>query len=308
MKNLLSLSEAINKFLQYLRDERHVSEHTIKAYNSDLLTLLAYLQNEQSANNVKDVDFFALRGYVASLFDKNYSKTTIERHVASLKSFYKFLIKKGLLEDNPAKQLKFPRKEKTLFNVFNIDDIFLLLSKPDRKTPAGLRDALILELLYATGLRVSELTSLNVSDIDFAGKRLRIIGKGNKERIIPLSDYHIDLISTYIKKRGELCKKGHKIDGNQLLINKYGSRLTDRSVRRILEKYLTLSGLPILYSPHSLRHTFATHLLENGADLRSIQELLGHSSLSTTEKYIHLNLVKLLETYDKTHPKAKDKS
>lgn len=306
MKNFLTCEEAVQKFLQYLIDEKHFSEHTVKAYSSDLQSLLTYLHNEK-LSNINEVDFFTLRGYVTTLFDKEYSKSTIERNIASLKSFYKFLIKKGYMEDNPAKQLKFPRKEKKLFNVFNIDDIFLLLSKPDKSKPSGLRDALILELLYATGLRISELISLNINDIDFTGKRLRVLGKGKKERIIPLSDYHIDLISEYIKKRYKLC--GNKeINGNQLLINKYGGRLTDRSVRRILEKYLTLCGLPILYSPHSIRHTFATHLLENGADLRSIQELLGHSSLSTTEKYIHLNLVKLLDTYDKTHPKAKDKN
>ncbi len=306
MNKSLTCAEAVQKFLQYLMDERHFSEHTVKAYNSDLQALLTYL-NKENITLIKDIEFFILRGYVANLFDKEYSKSTIERNIASLKSFYKFLIKKGFLEENPAKQLKFPRKEKKLFNVFNIDDIFLLLSKPDRSEISGLRDALILELLYATGLRVSELISLNISDIDFTGKRLRVLGKGKKERIIPLSDYHIDLITDYIKKRNTLC--GNKeINGNQLFINKYGGRLTDRSVRRILEKYLTLCGLPLSYSPHSIRHTFATHLLENGADLRSIQELLGHSSLSTTEKYIHLNLVKLLDTYDKTHPKAKGKN
>ena len=306
MNKSLTCADAIQKFLQYLMDERHFSEHTVKAYNSDLQSLLTYL-NEENITLIKDVEFFILRGYVANLFDKEYSKSTIERNIASLKSFYKFLIKKGFLEENPAKQLKFPRKEKKLFNVFNIDDIFLLLSKPDRKEIAGLRDALILELLYATGLRVSELINLNISDIDFTGKRLRVLGKGKKERIIPLSDYHIDLITDYIKRRSTLCRN-KEIIGNQLLINKHGGRLTDRSVRRILEKYLTLCGLPLLYSPHTIRHTFATHLLENGADLRSIQELLGHSSLSTTEKYIHLNLVKLLDTYDKTHPKAKGKN
>lgn len=303
MSSSLTCNDAIQKFLQYLMDEKHFSEHTIRAYSGDLQALTTYLHNE-NVPHINEVDFFTLRGYVATLFDKEYSKATIERNIASLKSFYKFLIKKGYLEENPTKQLKFPRKEKKLFNVLNIDDIFLLLSKPDRNKPAGLRDALILELLYVTGVRVSELINLNLNDIDFAGKRLRVLGKGKKERIIPLSDYHIDLINDYIKKRSELCIR-EQIVGHQLLINKYGSRLTDRSVRRILEKYLTLCGLPLLFSPHSIRHTFATHLLENGADLRSIQELLGHSSLSTTEKYIHLNLVKLLDTYDKTHPKAK---
>jgi integrase/recombinase XerC len=305
MGSFLTCDEAVQKFLQYLRDEKHYSDHTVKAYFRDLQNLISYLHND-NIMNIYEVSFFTLRGYVASLFDKDYSKATIERNIASLKSFYKFLVKKGYLEENPAKQLKFPRREKKLFNVLNIDDIFLLLSKPERNKPAELRDALILELLYVTGVRVSELVNLNLTDIDFSGKRLRVLGKGKKERIIPLSDYHLDLINDYIKKRSELCIGG-AIIGNQLLINKYGKRLTDRSVRRILEKYLKLCGLPLVYSPHSLRHTFATHLLENGADLRSIQELLGHSSLSTTEKYIHLNLVKLLETYDKTHPKAKGK-
>ncbi|MDY6820192.1 MAG: site-specific tyrosine recombinase/integron integrase [Deferribacterota bacterium] len=301
----MNLNELIKRFLLYLEKEKNYSHHTIKSYREDLNIFLHFM-NKEGFYEIQNIDFTALRGFVASLYDKNYSKSTIERHISSLKSFFKYLVKNNYIKENPARQLRYPRKEQKLFNVFNIDDIFLLLSKPNKNSASGIRDALILELLYAAGLRVSELCSLNLSDIDFQGKRLRVLGKGKKERIIPLSDYHLDLIKEYLEKRKDICK-GKTIKEPCLLINRFGGRLTDRSVRRILERYLKLSGLPIVFSPHSLRHTFATHLLENGADLRTIQELLGHSSLSTTEKYIHLNLSKLLEVYDKAHPKAKDK-
>jgi integrase/recombinase XerC len=299
----MDLEKAIFSFLKFLSEERDVSSHTIRGYRHDLEELSKFCKKE-NISQLEGIDYSYLRGFIASLFDKNYSKATIERYISSLKSFYKFLTKNGITDHNPSRLLRFPKKEKKLFNVFNIDNMLLLISKPDRKNPAGLRDALILELLYVTGLRVSELVGLNLIDIDFNGKRLRVMGKGKKERVIPLSDYHTGLISEYLKVRSGTCRN-KEIVGGELLINKYGKRLTDRSVRRILEKYLKMAGLPSTYSPHSLRHTFATHLLESGADLRSIQELLGHSSIATTEKYTHLNLVKLLEVYDKTHPKAK---
>jgi integrase/recombinase XerC len=299
----MNIDKAITQFHDFLKNEKNVSNHTLKSYMNDLNDLFDFLENE-NITNIKDVDFFILRGFVTTLFDRELAKSTIERKIACLKSFFNFLSKKEIIKSSPAKMLKFPKKEKKLFNVFNIDDILNLLELPDKSEPAGMRDALILELLYGTGIRVSELVGINIPDIDFSGQRVRIRGKGKKERILPLADLHIKMINKYLKTREKICP-GYIIKGDFLLINKLGTRLSDRSVRRIIEKYLKQAGLPLDFSPHSFRHSFATHLLEGGADLRVIQSLLGHSSLSTTQKYTHLNLTELLRVYDKTHPKAK---
>jgi integrase/recombinase XerC len=300
----MEISRCIKLFEKYLNDEKGFSVHTLKSYKIDLKDFELFLE-EESINNIENIDFFVLRGFVASLFQKDLSKATMERKIACLKSFYKFLNQKGYLSDNPARMLKFPPKEKKLFKVFNIDDVLRLLEIPDKTTPSGLRDALILEILYGTGIRVSELVGINMEDIDLVGLRIRIRGKGKKERFVPIAEMHSDMIENYLKKRQGICK-GYRIEGSQLFINKFGKRLTDRSVRRIVEKYLNEAGLPIDFSPHSFRHSFATHLLESGADLRIIQFLLGHSSLSTTQKYTHLNLSELLKVYDNAHPKAKN--
>lgn len=300
----LHADRAVADFILFLKNERNASEHTIKAYSGDLAELAEYLENEK-ISNIEETDFFVLRGFAASLFDKGGSKATAERKIACLKSFYKFLHRKGITDDNHARMLKFPKKEKKIFTVFNVDDLLNLLELPDKTEGAGMRDALILELMYGTGVRVSELTGLNISDIDIRGMRMRVRGKGKKERIIPLGDILGELIAMYLRVRADVPADGHFPKDDAVFINKYGTRLTDRSVGRIVEKYLKQAGLPLDFSPHSFRHSFATHLLEGGADLRTIQELLGHESLSTTQKYTHLNLSDLLRVYDKTHPKAK---
>lgn len=297
----MNIEEVIQKYTLFLRVEKNCSPHTLKSYLNDINDFMDYLKNSYS---LKDIDYFVLRGFVNSLFERGLAKSSIERKIACIKSFFKFMVKRGFVDDNPSRMLRFPKKEQKLFNVFNIDDILNLLEVPDKNTPAGLRDALILELLYGTGLRVSELSGLNLADIDINGERLRILGKGKKERIVPLADFHIRMIKKYLNERilfvsGKLIK-----NPDALLINRLGTRLTDRTIRRIVEKYLKTAGLPLDFSPHSFRHTFATHLLENGADLRTIQHLLGHSSLSTTQKYTHLNLSEILRVYDKTHPYA----
>ncbi len=299
----MEIYKYIDEFEKYLKNEKGFSPHTLKSYMNDLRDLSEYLENENVINFNK-VDFFVLRGFIANLFQKNVAKPTIERKIACLKSFYKFLNQKGFLDTNPAKMLKFPPKEKKLFKVFNIDDILNLLEIPDKSTPSGLRDALILEILYGTGIRVSELVNIDIEDIDFEGLRIRIKGKGKKERLVPIAELHSKMFRKYLEIRKEICKK-YMIKGKQCFINKFGERLTDRSVRRIVDKYLNEAGLPVDFSPHSFRHSFATHLLEGGADLRIIQVLLGHSSLSTTQKYTHLNLAELLKVYDTAHPKAK---
>jgi integrase/recombinase XerC len=299
----MNIDRAIADFILFLKNEKNASEHTIKAYSGDLAELAEYLEKEK-ITDIKEADFFILRGFVTSFFDKGVSKSTTERKIACLKSFYKFLHRKGITDDNYARMLKFPKKEKKLFTVFNVDDILNLLELPDKIEAAGMRDALILELMYGTGMRVSELTGLNISDIDIRGMRIRVRGKGKKERIIPLGDILGELITDYLRMRGDVPAEGHFPKDDAVFINKYGTRITDRSIGRIVEKYLKEAGLPLDFSPHSFRHSFATHLLEGGADLRTIQELLGHESLSTTQKYTHLNLSDLLRVYDKTHPKA----
>ena len=298
----MTLSEAVDSFINFLKIEKDASLHTIRSYMNDLVELINFIGDD--SKDIRSIDFFTLREYITTLYDKKLSKTTIERKVSSIKSFYKYLNQKGVVQENPARMLRFPKKEKKLFKVFNIDDLFNLLEIPDKSTQSGLRDALIMELMYGTGVRVSELVGIKIDDIDFEGLRLRVRGKGKKERIIPLAEFHIKFIRKYISLREEILK-GDNVKTDQLFINKYGTPLSDRSVRRIVEKYLKLAGLPLEFSPHSFRHSFATHMLESGADLRTIQTLLGHSSLSTTQKYTHLNLSDILKIYDETHPFAK---
>ena len=299
----MDIDKASAEYLSFMLNEKGASKHTLINYSKDLADLCSYLE-ESSLTDINDVDFFALRGFVAMLYDKGMSKSTVERKIACLKSFFNYLQKRNMTDDNPARMLKFPKKEQKAFSVFSIDSILGLLDTPDKDEPSGMRDALILELMYGTGMRVSELVGLNISDIDFGGMRIRVRGKGKKERIVPIADLHVSMIKDYLAVIPDICTTGLK-DGEALLVNRLGTRLTDRSVRRIVEKYLTMAGLPLDFSPHSFRHTYATHLLEGGADLRTIQTLLGHESLSTTQKYTHLNLTELLRVYDKTHPKAK---
>lgn len=298
----MKLIEAVDRFAEFLKIEKNASPHTLRSYMNDLVELVNFINDE--TKSVSAIDFFTLREYITTLYDKNLTKTTIERKISTIKSFFKFLSQKGIVEENPARMIKFPKKEKKLFKVFNIDDLFNLLEIPDKSTPSGLRDALLMELMYGTGVRVSELVGIKLDDIDFEGLRLRVRGKGKKERMIPLADFHIDFIKKYLSVRDQMLT-GKTIKTDKLFINKFGTALSDRSVRRIVEKYLKIAGLPLDFSPHSFRHSFATHMLESGADLRTIQSLLGHSSLSTTQKYTHLNLSDILRIYDEAHPFAK---
>jgi integrase/recombinase XerC len=298
----MNIDRAVGEYLKFMINEKGASEHTVKNYSRDLADLCTYLE-ESGINDIPDADYFALRGFVAMLFDKGLAKSSIERKIACLKSFFAFMQKKNHTDDNPARMLKFPKKEQKALKVFSIDSIITLLDSPDKSDPAGMRDALLLELMYGTGVRVSELVGLNMADIDFGGLRIRVRGKGKKERIVPIADIHIRMINDYTDAKADICT-GYPPDYDAIFINKFGSRLTDRSVRRIVEKYLKNAGLPVDFSPHSFRHSYATHLLEGGADLRTIQQLLGHESLTTTQKYTHLNLTELLRVYDKTHPMA----
>lgn len=304
----MNLDEAVAEFINFIKVERDYSGHSIMAYAKDLNELLIYADAEKYPDDIKSLDFFALRGFAASLYDRELSKASIERKISSIKSFFKFLYRKGILEENPARLLKFPKKEKKLPSVFNVDDIFSLLDTADKSAPAGLRDALILEMLYGTGVRVSELVGLNLTDVDLRGMRILVRGKGKKERIVPISEEMAAMIRQYYEVMPLIPAQDRSIADDAFIINRLGTRMTDRTVRRVVEGYLKKAGLPLDYSPHSFRHTFATHLLEGGADLRSIQELLGHESLSTTQKYTNMDLASLLKVYDESHPKArKDK-
>lgn len=301
----MEIDNAIEEFINFIRVERQYSNHSITAYAKDLSELAIYIDEEKLGSNIKVVDFYVLRGFITTLYDKELSKSSIERKISTLKSFFKFLYRRGIIADNPARMLKFPKKEKYLPNVFNVDDIFTLLDLPDKSTPMGMRDALILELLYGTGVRVSELVGLDRNAVDLNGMRILVRGKGKKERIVPLAPELISLIKDYYKVMYDIVSEGRVVESDALIINRLGTRMTDRTIRRVVETYLKKAGLPLDYSPHSFRHTFATHLLEGGADLRSIQELLGHESLATTQKYTHSDLASLLKVYDDTHPMAK---
>lgn len=301
----MEIDNAIEEFINFIRVERQYSNHSITAYAKDLSELAIYIDEEKLGSDIKVVDFYVLRGFITTLYDKELSKSSIERKISTLKSFFKFLYRRGIIADNPARMLKFPKKEKYLPNVFNVDDIFTLLDLPDKSTPMGMRDALILELLYGTGVRVSELVGLDRSMVDLQGMRILVLGKGKKERIVPLAPELISLIKDYYKVMYDIVSEGRVVESDALIINRLGTRMTDRTIRRVVETYLKKAGLPLDYSPHSFRHTFATHLLEGGADLRSIQELLGHESLATTQKYTHSDLASLLKVYDETHPMAK---
>jgi integrase/recombinase XerC len=300
----MNIYAAIDQFLNFLTLERNASSHTLRAYSRDLTELAEYAEGDE-ISEIENFDIYLLRGFVSSFYEKKVEKSTLERKISTLKSFFKFLIFKKAVTENPARQLKFPKKEKKLANVFARDSIITLIESPDSTTPSGKRDRLILELLYGTGVRVGELEGLNVADIDMSGRRLRIRGKGKKERLVPLDDYYVTLIKSYLNALPEMLQKGFAPGGaGALILNRRGGRLSSRNILSLVKKYLAKVGLPEIYSPHSFRHTFATHLLEEGADLRTLQELLGHTSLTTTQKYTHLNLETMLASYKKAHPKG----
>jgi len=286
----------IDKFLDYLKVEKDASVHTLINYSVDLRNFSQFLNDRE----IKTVDVFDVRKFLVSLRQKGYKKVTIARKMACLRSFFKFLTREGHLKSNPMVGLVGPKLEKKLPLFLGEDDIVKLLDTPDIADPAGLRDKAILETLYSTGIRVSELVGLNVEYIDFIVGIVRVYGKGKKERLAPIGDRALRAIKNYLKKR----KKGVGISDRAVFLNKDGRRLTDRSIRNIVEKYIKVASIRTDISPHSLRHSFATHLLNRGADLRSVQELLGHANLSTTTIYTHLSTERLKNVYDKTHPRA----
>ena len=298
------MNSAIDRFLQYLRVERNASELTTKSYREDLTALVEYLiELRGHVPAPGDVGTVELRGYVAALHEAGYAKTTIARRLASLRSFFRFGQREGWTKTNPAKPLRNPRKARALPHFLSSDDIEKLLAAPPAADPLGLRDRAILEVLYSAGLRVSELAGLNLSDMDFDGATLRVRGKGRRERIAPLGSFAIRAIKKWLALRKVSSREPAR--ESPVFLNKSGRRLTTRSIGRLLEKHLRTSGLDRRTTPHTLRHSFATHLLDRGADIRSVQELLGHKSLVTTQIYTHVSTAGLRAAYDRAHPRAR---
>lgn len=326
-------------FASYLTDERHFSPYTARCYGADLRQYIEYLcddtgieLNEQAERDaltrreagkevvgsigpktiteiVCEADADLIRQFLAHLSEEQYSAATMARKIATLRSFYKWGERRGLTTTNPMTLIRTPRQSKRLPKAITVEQVEKLLSSPSQDDVLGRRDRAMLETLYSTGIRVSELVGLNVTDLDVAGEALRVRGKGKKERLVPLGTHALAAIAAYIEMVNSDSKyasmwQGENREKAPLFLNKHGGRLSSRSVRRKLDKYLRESGLDPSISPHTLRHSFATHLLDNGADLRSVQELLGHQSLSTTQVYTHLSSQRLQDAYKDAHPRA----
>jgi len=293
------MQKHIFDFINHLKNEKNVSPHTTRSYLSDLEQLFDFL----GETNLSKVDHQTLRQYIAHLIKLKKGKSSIARKLSAIRTFFKYLNREGILTNNPARLVATPRREKRLPAVLTADDAQRLMNAPGKQkagdADALLRDRAVLETLYSTGIRASELIGINKNDIDRNDHLIRIRGKGRKERIVPIGIHAIAAIDAYLHQTSKTA------DAAAVFIGPSGKRLTARTVQRILENYRKLLGLSQKASPHTLRHSFATHMLESGADLRAIQELLGHASLSTTQRYTHLNLDSLMDTYDKAHPKAR---
>ena len=289
--------------MRYLQVERNASDLTIKSYREDLTALMEYLSGQTGVMpRPSEITPLDLRQYVSALHQAGYAKSSVARHLATLRSFFRFAQREGLSDQNPAKPLRNPRPDRKLPHFLTTDEISQLLHAPPADEPMGLRDRAILETTYSAGLRVSELVAINDDDLDLEGGLVRVRGKGRRERLAPLGRYAIRAISRWMGAR--TLPRALRTE-RPLFLNKFGHRLTTRSVARMLEKYLKQTGLDRRTSPHTLRHSFATHLLDRGADIRSVQELLGHKSLVTTQIYTHISTAGLREAYEKAHPRAR---
>ena len=291
------MKKHIEKFIRHLEVERAVSAHTLRAYRKDLEEFSRYVESEAA-----NIDVIDIRGFIANQIQKGLNKTTVNRRLSSIRSFFKFLYREGYVKTNPSKLVSSPKVSKLLPKFLSVDDIFTLIEKPRGSGFYAVRDKAILELLYSSGLRVSELTGLDMDDVNLNESIMKIKGKGKKERIVPIGSKAVNALRFYNTER-----RIKKSKAKALFLNRFGNRLTDRGVRRIVVKYSRESALYGEIGPHTLRHSFASHLLQGGADLRIIQELLGHASLSTTQKYTHLDITHLVDVYDNAHPLANKK-
>lgn len=304
------MNELIERYINYLRYERNASPHTIRNYHSDLLQFRNYLQggNAEATVDVGSVDALRIRGFLALLFEREKKKTSIGRKLAAVRAFYKFLAKEGVLTANPAATVSTPKLDKTLPRIMTEEEMNNFLDRVAGAVPSGepmmRRDRAILELLYASGLRVSELVGLDLRSVNFGDGMLLVRGKGRKERIVPFGSKAKQALNDYLPIREGVMMEAKKSGQTALFLNTKGNRLTTRSIDRLLKKYVRTFGPNVKVSPHSMRHAFASHLLTEGADLRAIQEMLGHKSLATTQKYTQVSIQQLIDVYDKTHPKA----
>ncbi|MCY4662279.1 MAG: tyrosine recombinase [Acidobacteria bacterium] len=301
------------EFLEYLRFNRNASPHTARAYASDLRQFVDFARQRLGREPAPaDVDHRLIRTFLADLYAQGRARASSARTLAAIRSFCRYLRREGVLADNPAALVAAPRPERRMPAHLDIADMDVLLAAPDAATPLGRRDRAILELLYASGLRLSELVGLDLDDVNLGGRLVRVRGKGGRERIVPFHERAADVIRDYLPVRHRLCETaGSEAAGrpagrprDPLFVNYRGGRLSGRSVDRLVRRYVALSSTRLGISPHALRHSFATHLLERGADLRSIQELLGHARVSTTQRYTHVSAAQITSLYRKTHPRA----
>jgi integrase/recombinase XerD len=291
------MEKYLKDFLGFIRIERGYSENTVKAYQRDLGQFQRFAKKSASAK----IDRQTIKDYLEYLYDEGFSVSSTERKLACLKSFFKYLIREGKIDKDPTSDIKLPKKAKRLPKSLSIGETIRLISSPREKTHISIRDAALLEMLYATGMRASEVVSLNISDINLSVSFVRCLGKGSKERIVPINKATLKAIKEYLEKAKP---KFPKKDEEPLFVDKNGERLTRQGLWLIVKKYVKLSGVKGKTSPHTLRHSFATHLLEKGADLRSVQEMLGHSDISTTQIYTSVSRERLKRVYNKAHPRA----
>lgn len=305
------MEKYIQDFKSYLIAEKSASPHTVSSYLIDLYQFVQFLRESghgeaQDTLHPKNIDRLAIRSFLGYLYENAVSGATMARKLSTLSSFFRFLCREGVVETNAAKTIPSPKKDQRLPSYLSVDEIFRLLDLPDRESFSGARDGAILELFYSTGIRISELVGIRMQDLHLPQRMVKVRGKGKKERLLPMGQKSADRLEDYIEFRGQRSAKLRPAP-EELFLNCRSQGISVRGVRKILEKYIKHNNFTGKISPHSLRHSFATHMLDAGADLRSIQEMLGHSSLSTTQKYTHLTIDRLAEAYDNAHPRARVK-
>lgn len=295
------MKSLVEEFIHYLAVERGLADNTLDSYNRDLRQFLGFLENEK-AGDIQKATRNMIMSYLLFLQKRGRATATVSRHLAALKSFYHFLLREKYIDKDPTANLESPKLEKKLPRILTVNEVEKLLNQPKGGDPGGLRDKAMLELLYATGIRVSELISLEVNHINLDMGYIRCFGKGSKERIVPVGSLARKCVNEYLQKgRAKLIKNRSE---QALFVNQHGRKLTRQGFWKIIKKYAKKAGISKEITPHTLRHSFATHLLENGADLRSVQEMLGHADITTTQIYTHLTKGRLREVYAKSHPRA----
>ena len=309
------MRDHLKAFLQYLKLNRHLSPHTVRAYESDVTQYLAFIAagtgKKMSQLQPADLDMRSARAHVAGLNSAGKARSSVARKLSALKTFVRYLRREEVIDHDPTAMAVAPKRDHTIPVFLSEPEITRLIETPNTGDPLGRRDRAILELFYASGLRLSELVAVDLEDINLSGRMVRVMGKGRKERLLPFNQSAADAIRAWMKDRAQLLAtrkmqnaKGRMQQADPLFVNYRGTRLTDRSVDRLLRKYVAQCSTRMGISPHALRHSFATHLLQRGADLRAIQELLGHAALSTTQRYTHVNAAQLIDVYRKSHPRA----